>query len=114
MEDNQKVFSCIPEEASLSAQNSLAPHLSQREKIKVFPEGLKEGYDYLVFDLHSGQSENSFFFFGSERTKYVADDIVARGLYKIVCREGDALVLSKIADTKGKLDYPFPIEIYER
>lgn len=114
MRDNKSVLSCIPKDASLSAQNNLAPWVSERNKIKVFPEGLNEGYDYLAVDLHKGQSENSFFFLGSKNTAYVVNDLINRNLYKVICTKGEAMVLKKIADTTGKLNYPFPIEIYEK
>lgn len=114
MEDNKSVLRCIPKDASLSAQNNLAPWVSERDKIKVFPEGLNEGYQYLAIDLHKGQSENSFFFLGSKNTEFLVSDLISRNLYKVVCKQGDAMVLKKIGDTTGKLNYPFPIEIYEK
>ncbi len=114
MADNQKVLTCVPNNASVSAQNSLVPWLSQRSKIKVFPEGLKEGYEYIVLDLHPGIDPNAFFFHGRQTTEFIARDLVDRGLYKEVCRQGDAFVLQKNVDTKGKLNYPFELEIFER
>ena len=113
MDDNRKILACVPEDVSLSAQNSLAAHLSQRKEINVFPEGLTKKYEYIAVDLHSGQDENNFYFFGSGNTKYVINDIIQRGLYRVVCREGDAYVLKKAADTNGKFNYPFPLDIYE-
>ncbi|MGD2144950.1 MAG: DUF2079 domain-containing protein, partial [Anaerolineae bacterium] len=41
----------IPASASVVAQNSLAPHLSQREHITLFPRVLNEPSDYYVFDV---------------------------------------------------------------
>jgi len=114
MDNNRKVIGCVPKTASISAQDSLAPWLSERKYVKVFPEGLNQGYDYIIVDLHNGQSENAFFFFGSEKTRYVIDDLLARKLYGIVCKEGDSILLKKISDTTGKLNYNFPLEIYEK
>ena len=114
MEDNNKVLKCVPPNVSVSAQNSLGAWLSERKKIKVFPEGLLQGYDYLVVDLHSGQSEDSFYFFGSKNTNFVIDDLIKRNLYKVVCQEGRAMVLKRVADTTGKLNYPFELDVYER
>lgn len=114
MGNNRKVLSCVPQNASVSAQNSLAPWLARRDEIKVFPEGLNRGYEYIVLDLHEGQSENSFHFLGSEKTKFIAKDLVERKLYQEICREGDAVVLKKTKDTTNKLNYPFNIEIYEK
>jgi uncharacterized membrane protein len=114
MDDNRKVIGCVPKVASVSAQNNLAPWLSERKYIKVFPEGLIEGYGYVIVDLHKGQSENSFSFFGSEKTGYVINDLLAREFYEITCKEGDAILLNKIHDTEGKLNYGFPLEIYEK
>jgi len=113
MLDNHKVFSCIPDRASLSAQNSLAGWLSQREQIDIFPEGLRAGYEYVVLDLHQGQSENSFYFLGHENTHFLAEDLVAKGFYEVVCQEGNALVLKKIKNLPPEITYPFELEIYE-
>lgn len=116
MNNNLKILECIPKdkEVSVSIQNSLAPHVSQRYSIKVFPEGLNQGYEYIVVDLHEGQSENSFHFLGREKTRYIIDDLIKRRLYKVICKEGDSLVLKKLDNVKVELDYPFEIEIFER
>jgi len=111
MSDNHKVIDCVPDGVSVSAQNSLAPWLSRREKIKIFPEGL--GYDYVVLDLHAGQSENSFHFLGSEKTKYIYEDLIENGYYEEVCRYNSAVALRKTGK-EIKLNYPFEIEIYEK
>ncbi|MBU0572414.1 hypothetical protein KKE18_01880, partial [Patescibacteria group bacterium] len=114
MTDNLEVLKCVPDDVSVSAQNSLAPWLSQRMKIKVFPEGLNQGFEYIALDLHKGQSENSFSFFGSEKTRLVMNDLIERGFYEPVCSQGEAIVLKKIKDPVGKLKYPFPIEMEEK
>jgi len=61
MENNQQILSCVPQGVSVSAQNSLAAHISHREKINIFPEGLTQGYEYILVDLHPGQDENNFY-----------------------------------------------------
>ncbi len=111
-DDNLQVIKCVPENVSVSAQNSLAPYLSQRMGIKVFPEGL--GFDYIVLDLHSGQSENSFHFLGSENTKIVAKDLIEKGYYENICQSGSALALKRKTEPPYKLDYSFEVSIYEK
>lgn len=110
--DNLQVLECVPEDVSVSAQNSLAPWLSQREKIKVFPEGL--GFDYIVLDLHSGQSENSFHFLGRENTRIVTKDLIEKGYYEIICQSGSALALKRKIDPPYELNYSFKLNIYEK
>lgn len=112
VDNNLDILKCIPKGVSVSAQNSLAPHISQRDKIKVFPEGI--GFDYIVLDLHAGQSENSFHFLGSKNTKVVADDLLAKGYYKVICRLGLSLALKKQSDPPYNLHYPFAINIEEK
>lgn len=112
IDDNLQVLKCIPKNVSVSAQNSLAPHLSQREKIKVFPEGI--GFDYIVLDLHLGQSENSFHFLGSENTKMVTRDLVEKGYYESICQIGEALALKRKIDPPYELNYSFKLDIYEK
>jgi len=114
MIDNKNAIDCVPDNVSVSAQNNLAPYLSQRHKIKVFPEGLNKGYEYIVVDLHKGQSENSFHFLGSGNTQFIIDDLVSRGLYQKLCEYGDSLVLQKVKETEGLINYPFDIEIDEK
>lgn len=112
MSNNLGVFKCIPSKASVSAQNSLASWLSQRKEIRVFPEGL--GFEYIVLDLHPGQSENNFHFLGSHNTKIVMEDLTKKGYYEILCAEGEAVVLKRKATPPYNLDYPFKLNIDEK
>lgn len=110
--DNLKTLKCIPDNISVSAQNSLAPWLSQRTKIKVFPEGI--GFDYIILDLHPGQSENSFHFLGSKNTKIVLGDLIKKDYYLPVCQNGDAIALKRKSNPPFELNYPFPLSIEEK
>lgn len=110
IDDNLTVLRCIPQKISVSAQNSLAPWLSQREEINVFPKGI--GSDYIILDLHSGQSENSFTFLGGKNTKIVMDDLIQKGYYEPICKSGLAVVLKKKINPPYDLKYPFKI-IYD-
>lgn len=112
MDDNLQVLKCIPKNVSVSTQNSLAPHLSQRTMIKVFPEGI--GFDYIVLDLHLGQSENSFHFLGRENTKIVTNDLIEKKYYESICQSGSALVLKRKIDPPYELNYSFKLSIYEK
>lgn len=112
MDDNLQVLKCVPKNASVSAQNSLAPWLSQRTRIKIFPEGI--GFDYIVLDLHAGQSENSFHFLGSENTKIVTNDLTKKGYYQNICQNSSALVLKRGKDPPYELNYSFTLNIYEK
>ncbi len=47
----RQVIQMIPPSASVVAQNTLAPHLSHREHITLFPRLLEEEPDYYVFDV---------------------------------------------------------------
>lgn len=112
IDDNLQVLRCVPQNVSVSAQNSLAPWLSQRKNIKVFPKGI--GFDYIVLDLHPGQSENSFHFLGSKNTKIVMDDLINKRYYEPVCQKGLAVALKRKVSPPFSLHYPFSINIEEK
>lgn len=110
MNDNLKAIKCIPNDVSVSAQNSLTPWVSQREHIEVFPHGI--GLDYIILDLHAGQSENSFSFLGSENTKVVMSNLIEKDYYEYFCRFNSAAVLKRKINPLYDLKYPFKI-IYD-
>ena len=112
VDDNLSVLKCIPQKTSVSAQNSLAPWLSQRNEIKVFPKGI--GFEYIILDLHPGQSENAFHFLGSKNTKVVMDDLIKKGYYESICQAGSAVALKRKVNPPYDLDYPFEINIEEK
>lgn len=92
--DNKKIFKCVPPTSSVAAQNNLVPWLSQREKIKALPDGI--GYDYIVVDLHEGQSENNFQTLHRTGTIELVNKLVADKEYKIICQENNSKVLKKL------------------
>lgn len=55
MIDNYQVLKLIPQDVSVAAQNSLVPHLSQRNQIYLLPE-VKDA-EYIMIDYHEGPNK---------------------------------------------------------
>lgn len=75
----------------IAAQNSLYPHLSQREEIYLLPETINA--EYLVVDLHDGPNKYSPMTF--EETRELIDELLASGRYTVVYQKGEAMLLQR-------------------
>ena len=95
MKDNYQIIEFgqkLPPDISVAAQNSLVPHLSQREKIYLLPE-INEA-QYIFVDFYKGSNKYSPITYNE--MKDLIDTLLETGEYSLVKRVGDALVLKKV------------------
>lgn len=88
---NREVIAKVPNDAFVSAQNNLLPHLTHRDKIYRFPYGLNA--DYMVFDLHNGPNKYSPLTY--EETKSLVQELLTTKRYSIIHQKGDAMLLKR-------------------
>lgn len=91
MRNNNEVLRRVPDNASVAAQNSLVPHLSQRNEIYILPE-LSEA-QYVVVDLHDGP--NKFAPFQQAEMKAYIEALITSGRYGISVQKGEAMLLQR-------------------
>lgn len=87
LEDAQKIPAIIP----IAAQNSMFPHLSQREKIYLLPE-LKDA-QYLVVDLHDGP--NKYAPISHKEMTLFIKGLINESRFKVVKQQGEAILLQR-------------------
>lgn len=86
----QKFVDMVPPGASISAQTRLVPHLSQRQKIYMFPYANDQA-DYVLLDL-----QGDFYpFYGSDAYSRSVKSVLLSGKYGIVKAEDGMLLLKK-------------------
>ncbi|GHO65703.1 hypothetical protein KSC_045950 [Ktedonobacter sp. SOSP1-52] len=86
----QKFIDMVPPDASISAQTRLVPHLSQRQKIYMFPYANDQA-DYVLLDL-----QGDFYpFYGSDAYSRSVKSVLLSGKYGIVKAEDGMLLLKK-------------------
>ncbi|EFH86328.1 Protein of unknown function DUF2079, membrane [Ktedonobacter racemifer DSM 44963] len=86
----QKFVDMVPPNASISAQTRLVPHLSQRQKIYMFPYA-NEQADYVLLDLQGDLYPSG----GSDAYSQSAKSVLLSGKYGIVRAEDGMLLLKK-------------------
>lgn len=92
MKNNYDILKKIPKNASIATQNSLFPHLSQRDKIYLLPE--TEDAEYIVVDLHDGPNKYSPLNY-KEMTDLVSK-LLDTKKYSVIFSKGDAIILKAI------------------
>lgn len=92
MRDNYNVLKKVPSEVPVAAQNSLLPHLSQRNKVYLLPEI----YDaqYVVVDLVDGP--NKFSPLTKTELENLMDELIKDNLFTIEYTSGSAYLLRKL------------------
>lgn len=94
MEDINSVIAKFPKNASLSTQNNIAPHVSHREKVFLFPQ--VKDTDYILLDLRENQPPNNFFPYEYHYSKINAFNLIKNKQYKIIEQKGEVYLLKKI------------------
>jgi uncharacterized membrane protein len=94
MRDNYEIIKKIPPGVSVSAQNSLLPHLSQREEIYLLPE-VGEA-QYVFVDLEDGP--NKFSPLSKIEIEDFINDLIFTGEYIPVRQIGKAMLLQKSSE----------------
>lgn len=89
MKDNYDIISQIPGGVPVAAQNSMVPHLSQREKIYLLPE--ISDAEYIAVDLHDGPNKYSPFNYAE--MKQLTDDLLLNKEFIIKDKKGEAILL---------------------
>ena len=91
-EDAHELIRQVPRSGSLTTQNFLLPHLSQRESYALLPE-IKDA-DYVAVVLNYSGPD----FYGPplDKLKAQLDDLIAANQYKIIWRRNQALLLTKV------------------
>ncbi|WP_201369086.1 DUF2079 domain-containing protein [Ktedonobacter robiniae] len=92
----QKFVDMVPPGASISAQTRLVPHLSQRQKIYMFPYA-NEQADYVLLDLQG----DVYPFGGSDVYSQSAKSVLLSGKYGIAKAEDGMLLLKKGGPAPG-------------
>lgn len=114
MVDIEYLMKKIPALASVATQNNILPHLSHRKQIYYFliedkrfldappPCGRPSCWwinsrdaDYILVDLHSGQSLNNFWDKNEIQAKEAVESLIKVGDYNILETKGDAYLLVK-------------------
>lgn len=90
--DNNIMIEKIPDTAIVAAQNSLIPHLSQREKFYLLPE-VGEA-EFVAVDLNDGPNKYAPIDHG--QTEKLISDLISLGAYKIYFQANRAILLKKI------------------
>lgn len=91
MDNNYEILSRVPNDIPIAAQNSMVPHLSERQKIYLLPE-IKDA-EYIVLDLHDGP--NKFSPLSLSQTINLKDQLISNKQFSIIYQRGEALVLKK-------------------
>ncbi len=91
MKDNYLVISEIPPNVSIAAQNSLLPHVSQRNKVYLLPEIYDA--EYILIDLYDGQ--NKYSPVNYEEMKLLINNLLLSEKYSIYFQKGKAMLLKR-------------------
>ncbi len=82
----------VPEKVIVASQNSLLPHISQREEFFLLPK--VGGAEYIVVDLADGP--NKFAPIDKGRTQILILKLLESGEYMIVWEKGESMLLRRI------------------
>jgi uncharacterized membrane protein len=96
----QRFIGMIPQDASVSAQSSLAPHISERPKIYLFPYA-DDRADYIFLDV----SSDVYPFYGSPDYTHEVKKVLQRGNYGIVAAQDGYLLLKRGVAPPAALPY---------
>lgn len=83
----QQLLALIPPNASVSAGANLNPHLSDRERLAVFPSPLNTSIQYIIVDLNA--------VFPEDRTEMASElnQLVASGQFRVLARSDGVVLL---------------------
>lgn len=91
MKNNEEIIQLVPKGASVAAQNSMFPHLSQRHEIYLLPE--ISNAQYIVVDLEDGP--NKFSPLSKHEMETLIDTLTISKQYQISFQKGKAMILKK-------------------
>ncbi len=91
VEDADKLAAAVPAGVGVAANNSLAPHLTHRDKLYLLPE--VGDAEYIAVDLAGGPNKHAPWTAGKMR-EYI-DGLISSGDWEIQQRFGESLLLGK-------------------
>ncbi len=94
VKDADRLAETIPEEVSVAANNSLAPHLTHRDKLYLLPE--VGDAEHIAVDLADGPNKHAPRTAGKMR-EYI-DGLISSGDWEIQQRFGESLLLRRILE----------------
>ncbi|MFC1626929.1 DUF2079 domain-containing protein [Patescibacteria group bacterium] len=89
--DANELISKVPKEAVIATQNSLLPHLSQRDNFYLLPE-VGEA-EFIVVDLADGP--NKFSPLDQQKTRILVNNLIENEQYQIAWQKNDSWLLKK-------------------
>ena len=92
MRDVREVIARIPKDAVVAAQNSIVPHVSQRNAIYLLPE--INDAQYIVVDLHDGP--NKFSPLSKEETQNLISVLIDTAQFRVHYSSREAMLLKKV------------------
>ncbi|OLD64222.1 MAG: hypothetical protein AUF65_00145 [Chloroflexi bacterium 13_1_20CM_50_12] len=96
----QHFIDMIPQAASVSAQSSLAPHLSERPSVYLFPYA-DDHADYIFLDVNS----DVYPFYGSPDYTHEVKKVLLKGNYGVVAAQDGYLLLKRGLAPPAALPY---------
>lgn len=100
--DAHALIKQVPQNAIISTQNSLLPHLSQRSKFYLLPE--IGNAEYIAVDLTDGS--NKFYKSNLPTTELMIQDLIKEQKYQIIWNQGKSYLLKKYTTSKEPLPKP--------
>lgn len=91
MNDNNTVIAKVPRDVALATQNSMLPHVSQREDIYLLPE--LGNAQYILLDLSDGP--NKFSPLKYDEMKILVQKLLDENKYSVVYQRGKAVLLKR-------------------
>ncbi len=85
----------VPKNASVASQNSLLPHLAERDNFYLLPKIADA--EYIALDLEDGS--NKFSPLSFNETKQLVNEMIIKNEFKIVWQKNEALLLKRISES---------------
>lgn len=88
----------VPENATVAAQNNLAPKFLRHAQVWILRENYKDNRpDYIVFDLREGQSPNNFL--GAKDINKILEDVVNNKQYRLLFNKNQQYIFKRVSDS---------------
>lgn len=91
--DTYDLIKQVPKNSIIASQNSLLPHLSEREEFYLLPK-FEEDTEYIVLDLEDGP--NKFSPISLEQTQELMDQVILKNQFEIIWQQNKAVLLKRI------------------
>jgi uncharacterized membrane protein len=92
VKDANRLVAAVPAGAGLAVNNSLAPHLTHRDKLYLLPE--VGGAEYIAVDLVDGPNKHAPW--PAEKMRKYIDELLGNGDWKVKEKFGETMLLKRI------------------